>query len=254
MAGMLLRHDRAVVLGVLAAVSALAWAYLLGGAGMHAAATMSMGGGLAMAPAWTPAYGMLVFLMWAGMMVAMMLPAAAPTILIASALMRERRAAAAWGPTGLFVLGYLTVWFGFSLIATGAQWGLSRIGLLSAGMASNSRLLAALLLIGAGLYQWAPAKGACLARCRSPLEPLTRFWRHGAAGPLLSGLYSGAYCLGCCWLLMGLLFVSGVMNLTWIALLALFVLIEKALPGGALVSRVAGAGLIGWGALVLLGR
>lgn len=152
------------------------------------------------------------------------------------------------------MLGYLAVWSGFSLIGTFAQWGLSRIGLLSAAMASNSRLLTVLLLIAAGVYQWMPAKRACLARCRSPAEQLTRFWRRGPSGPLLSGVCNGAYCLGCCWLLMGLLFVGGVMNLIWIALLALFVLIEKASARGLLISRVAGLGLVAWAVVLLAHR
>lgn len=255
MAATLLRQERVLVLGVLLLVSAIAWGYLLSGAGMGAPPTMSMGGQLmVMAPAWTAGYGALVLMMWAGMMVAMMLPSAAPTILLAAALMRERGASRPWTSSTLFVLGYLVVWCGFSLIGTFAQWGLSRIGLLSAAMASNSRMLSVLLLITAGVYQWMPAKQACLARCRSPAEQLTRFWRRGPRGPLLAGLSNGAYCLGCCWLLMALLFVGGVMNLGWIALLALLVLLEKASPRGRLVSRVAGLGLIAWGAVLVVHR
>jgi predicted metal-binding membrane protein len=250
-----LQRERAVVLGVLLAVTALAWGYLLSGAGMEAPQKMSMGGQLMlMAPVWTAGYGAVVFLMWAGMMVAMMLPGAAPTVLLAAAVMRERGAHRAWMRTALFAAGYIAVWLGFSLLCAFAQWGLSHIGMLSDTMASNSRLLSGLLLIGAGLYQWAPAKQACLVRCRSPVAQLTRFWRHGAAGPMLAGLCNGAYCLGCCWLLMGLLFVGGVMNLSWVALLAVFVLIEKVSPRGALISRVAGLGLVAWGAFVLVHR
>lgn len=255
MAGVLLKRDRAIVLLSLAVAAAIAWAYLLAGAGMSAAPMKSMGGQMmAMAPRWSLAYAALVFVMWATMMVAMMLPSAAPTILLASALMRQRGGRQAFGPTGLFVLGYLAIWTGFSLVATIAQWALSRVGLLSTTMASDSRAFAAMLLVAAGLYQWTPAKRACLAGCRSPAEQITRFWPRGRAGPLLAGLWNGCFCLGCCWLLMALLFVGGVMNLGWIALIAILVLIEKVGPASGWLSRAVGLGLVAGGVVFLLVR
>src|ERR1700709_627009 len=206
----LLRRDRMLVLAALLVVILLAWSYLLLGAGIEME-QMDMGGGqmMQMAPAWTVGYAALIFLMWAIMMMAMMLPSAAPAVLLAAALMRQRGDNRIFGPTGLFVLGYLLIWFGFSLTATALQWGLDRAGLLSADMASGSAALAGLLLIAAGLYQWTPVKQACLVQCRSPFEQLTKYWRQNKFGPLLAGVMHGLFCLGCCWLLMALLFVGG---------------------------------------------
>lgn len=249
----LLRHDRAVVLAALAAATLLAWGYLLLGAGM---APMEAHGGqmmaMAMAPAWTLRYAGLIFLMWSVMMMAMMLPSAAPSVLLIAAVLRQRNGRRVLGPTGLFVLGYLAIWFGFSLIATGLQWGLDRAALLSPDMASGSAVLAGLLLIAAGVYQWTPFKQACLVRCRSPVALLVTGWRQGPLGPWLAGARHGASCLGCCWMLMALLFVGGVMNLLWIAGLTLLVLIEKALPVGPHAARLTGAALVVWGAIVLI--
>ncbi len=248
----LLQHDRMLVLGGLLVVILLAWGWLLLGAGIDMG-QMDMGGGqvMLMAPEWSASYAVVIFLMWAIMMMAMMLPSAAPAILLAAALMRQRGGNRIFGPTGLFVLGYLVIWFGFSLIATALQWGLDRVGLLSANMASGSATLAGVLLIADGLYQWTPFKQACLVQCRSPFEQLTKYWRQNTFGPLLAGTMHGLFCLGCCWLLMALLFVGGLMNLLWIAALAFLVLIEKLFPAGAHVSRITGIALIVWGAVVL---
>lgn len=249
----MLRHDRALVIAALAAVILVAWGWLLLGAGIEMD-QMDMGGGqmMLMAPEWSIGYAAVIFLMWAIMMVAMMLPSVAPAVLLATALMRQRGGNRVFGPTGLFVLGYLIVWFGFSLLATGLQWSLDRKGLLSANMASGSATLAGILLIAAGLYQWTPLKQACLTQCRSPFEQITRYWRRNTFGPLKAGTMHGVFCLGCCWLLMALLFVGGLMNLLWVAALAFLVLIEKLLPIGPRISRLTGLALIAWGAVVLL--
>lgn len=247
----LLRHDRAAALAGLLAVVLLAWGWLLFGAGIEIE-QMDMGGQIMLTtPEWTAGYTALIFLMWAIMMMAMMLPSAAPAILLAGALMGQRGGGHRFGPTGLFALGYLVIWCGFSLVATALQWSFDRAGLLSADMASGSAILAGLLLIFAGLYQWTPWKQACLAQCRSPFEYLTRDWRQGAFGPMVAGAKHGLFCLGCCWILMALLFVGGLMNLLWIAALALLVLIEKLLPTGVRVSRWTGIALMVWGAIVL---
>lgn len=248
----LLRHDSVVVLVGLLAVILLAWGWLFLGAGIEME-QMDMGGGkiMLMVPEWSIGYAALIFLMWAIMMMAMMLPSAAPAILLAAALMRQRGGNHILGPTGLFVLGYLVIWLGFSLVATALQWGLDRADLLSADMASGSATLAGLLLIAAGLYQWTPLKQACLVQCRSPFEQLSKYWRQGAFGPMMTGARHGVFCLGCCWMLMALLFVGGLMNLLWIAALAFLVLIEKLLPVGPRVSRLTGMALVVWGAVVL---
>ncbi len=244
----LLRHDRAVVLGGLLTVAASAWIYLLLGAGIEME-MMDMGGGqvMAMSPEWTLGYGALIFAMWAVMMVAMMLPSAASSILLAAALDRQRGATGAPGRSALFASGYLLVWFGFSLVATLLQSALDELGLLSETMVASNRILAGGVLIAAGLYQWTPLKDVCLAHCRSPIEFLVRHWRNGSFGAVVTGVRHGLFCLGCCWMLMALLFVGGVMNLLWIAAIALLVLIEKTLPLGGRMARITGTLLAFWG-------
>jgi predicted metal-binding membrane protein len=245
----LLRRDRALVLASLVAVIMLAWAYLILGAGIEMD-EMDMGGGqiMMMAPPWTLGYAALIFLMWAIMMVAMMLPSAAPTILLVTALARDRIA-----PVAIpFACGYVLVWTGFSLAATALQFGLDRAGVLSGTMATSSAALAGVVLIVAGAYQWTPLKQACLRHCRSPLAFLLGRWRKGAWGAVTNGMRHGLFCLGCCWMLMVLLFVGGLMNLLWIAALALLVLIEKTLPWGGRTSRATGAALVVWGAVTLV--
>jgi predicted metal-binding membrane protein len=249
----LLRHDRTLVLAGLAGVIALAWVWLFMGAGLHMD-EMDMGGGqiMLMAPPWTAGYAVTIFVMWIVMMAAMMLPSAAPAILLVAVLARQRGERHAIASSWQFALGYLAIWGAFSLVATGLQFALDRAGLLSETMASGSVVLAALLLIAAGVYQWTPWKEACLRQCRSPIDFLTRYWRQGAFGPVRAGAWHGAFCLGCCWMLMALLFVGGLMNMFWIAGLALLVLVEKLFPFGRRVSQVTGAALIGWGVFVLV--
>ena len=248
------RHDRAVVLGSLTLVILLAWGYLLLGASISTE-MMDMGGGqmMVMLPEWSPGYGVIVFAMWAVMMVAMMLPSAAPVTLLVASIARKRAAAgSAHGPTTMFfVLGYIAVWLTFAAVATLLQWGLDEAGLLSNTMAFSDALLAGVVLIVAGIYQWTPLKEACLRHCRSPLDFLLFHWREGGVGALTSGIGHGTFCLGCCWMLMALLFVGGIMNLAWIAGIALLVLIEKTLPWDGRMNRVTGAILVAWGALTL---
>lgn len=248
------RHERRVVALGLALVTGLSWLYLLhlasatgGMAGMGEAALA------ARTAAWSAFDFVLMFVMWAVMMVAMMLPGAAPMILLFAAINRERRKKGdSYVPTGLFAAGYIAAWTGFSLAATALQWALQAAGLLSPMMASTSAALGAAVLVAAGLYQWMPVKDACLRHCQSPLGFIMSHWREGPAGAFRMGLHHGAYCVGCCWVLMALLFVGGVMNLLWIAGLALFVLAEKLLPSTLWVPRTAGAVLIAWGGWVLV--
>jgi predicted metal-binding membrane protein len=185
-------------------------------------------------------------LMWWVMMAAMMLPSAAPAILL-YARVRENRGGAVVTSSSVFAAGYLALWLIFSAVAAMAQW-------LLAGptTAIGGRSAQAALLLAAGLYQLSPLKSACLRQCRSPTQFLSRHWRPGAGGALRLGLLHGAYCIGCCWLLMALLFVGGVMNFAWIAGLATLVAIEKLAPRGALLGRAIGVVLIGGGAGLLL--
>ena len=189
--------------------------------------------------------------MWAVMMVAMMTPAAAPMILMFGTIYRRRTAEGRPAvPTAIFVLGYLVVWTIYSVVAAVAQAGLHAAALLSPAMAATSPLLAGGLLVAAGVFQWTPLKRACLAACRSPLSFLMTSWREGRAGARVMGLRHGVYCLGCCWSLMTLLFVAGVMNLLWVVAIAVAVLVEKVVPRGDLVGRIAGLGLAAAGVLV----
>ncbi len=242
----LARRDRTIVLAGLVAIAGLSWAYLLHlAAGMDAASadmqTMAMAG---LRP-WSAVDFVLMFAMWAVMMVAMMTPSAAPMILLFAAIVRKSRGqrspAAA---SGLFVAGYLAVWTGFSAVATASQWGLEQAALLSPMMVSTSPYLGGALLIAAGIYQMTPLKQVCLHHCRSPVHFLSGHWRNGVGGAFRMGVDHGLFCLGCCWALMALLFVGGVMNLLWVAAIAIFVLIEKVVPRGALVGRAAGGLLL----------
>jgi predicted metal-binding membrane protein len=184
------------------------------------------------------------------MMVAMMVPTAVPMTLLYAAV--ARKAAAQHSPVApafVFVAGYAAMWAVFGLAATTTQWGLDRAALLSPMMVSRSAWLGAVLLIAAGVYQLTPLKNACLRNCRAPAHFLSRYWRAGRPGAFRMGVRLGAYCLGCCWILMGLLFVGGVMNLTWIAAITVFVLLEKTVPFGVNGGRAAGAAMILTGAL-----
>lgn len=203
--------------------------------------------------AWTWTDAWLMFLMWTVMMVGMMVPSAAPMTLLYGAVARKAAARGSpLAPTAVFVAGYLSMWALFSAAATAAQWGLERAALLSPAMVATSPALGAALLIAAGIYQLTPLKRACLRHCRSPAHFMSGHWRDGTAGAFRMGLEHGVYCLGCCWVLMGLLFVGGVMNLLWIAAIALFVLVEKLVPRGAGGGRLAGLAMILMGAIILV--
>jgi predicted metal-binding membrane protein len=249
-----LRRDRAVVLGSLAFVVFFAWAYLLLGADVGTE-MMDMSGGqmMAMPPEWSLSYGLVIFVMWAAMMLAMMLPSAAPVTLLVATVARKRAAAddTVRASTALFVFGYLAVWLAFAVAATTLQWALDEAGLLSETMAFGNVVLAGSVLVVAGVYQWTPLKEACLPHCRSPLDFILFHWRDDALGAVASGIGHGFFCLGCCWMLMALLFVGGIMDLAWIAGIALLVLIGKTLPWGRRVSQLTGAVLVAWGAVTL---
>jgi predicted metal-binding membrane protein len=224
-----------VVLGSIAAVTALAWLYLV----VMAAGMTSMADMARLRP-WTGAEAVMMFIMWAVMMVGMMLPSATPMVLLYARVCRKSLDMAA-PDTGAFVMGYVAVWTLFSAAATALQWGLEQAALLSPTMTSASPFFAGMVLVLAGLYQWTPAKQACLSRCRSPVEFLSTHWRPGAGGAFAMGLRHGAFCVGCCWALMALLFVGGVMNLLWVALITIFILLEKVVPFGHGVGKTAGA-------------
>jgi predicted metal-binding membrane protein len=261
----ILRRDRAIIVAALVIITALAWADLV-----WLANDMSMGGmdmtGFRMIPAgqglmmpvtapWQPIEFAYVFVMWVVMMIGMMTPSVAPTILLYARVGRQAVsagqpfAACAW-----FASGYLLSWTAFSLAATLAHWGLERAALLNTMMESATHIFGGFVLIAAGLYQWTPVKDACLSYCQAPLTFVMRHggFRREATAALLLGVRHGFYCIGCCWALMALLFVGGVMNPLWIAFLAILVLLEKVLPFGRVVARLAGTIFIIGGAWLLL--
>ena len=247
--------DRFVVITGLFAVTGLAWTYTfyqawdMRGASMADGRSMSM----PMTASWTPGDFGLMFVMWTVMMTAMMIPSAAPMILMFGSVARKRREQARpYAPTAVFVLGYIGIWSVFALGGTLAQWGLHAATLLSPMTMTATPLIGGTLLIAAGLFQLTPIKNICLTECRIPMSFLLLDWQEGHAGALKMGVKQGIYCLGCCWILMSLLFVLGVMNLLWIAALAVFVLIEKIAPAGEWVSRTAGALLLVWGVWMVL--
>jgi predicted metal-binding membrane protein len=254
-----LKHDRIVILAGLAGITALAWAYMFYLAWAMqpmdmGAMEMDMDQAMTSMQVWGPVELLLTFAMWAIMMVAMMVPSAAPMILLFATINRklhqQNRPHVA---TSIFLAAYLLVWTLFSVFATLVQWWLHSAALLSPMMVSNNPTLGGTLLIAAGVFQWTTLKLACLKHCRAPFDFLMTDWREGNRGAFLMGLKHGAYCLGCCWFLMGLLFVAGVMNLLWVATIALFILVEKVAPGGPMVGRLTGAVLVA-GGIVLLAR
>ena len=207
--------------------------------------------------AWSPGYFIIVLLMWWAMMIAMMTPSAAPMVLLYARATRHTQTTGQLQqgvvPTAAFAGGYLMVWLGFSVLAAALQWTLERSGLVSATMmASTHAVVSAAILFLAGVYQLSPLKHLCLRHCRSPAEFLSRHWRPGTSGALRMGLEHGAFCVGCCWVLMALLFVGGIMNVMWIAALAILVLMEKVAPHGAWISRATGVVLLAWSAATLV--
>jgi predicted metal-binding membrane protein len=248
--GLLLRQ-RVVILAALLAITVLAWLYLFLAAADMTAAMTGMDRTMVMPPR-SPLELLLLFVMWWVMMVGMMLPGVTPVILTFATVNRNRRARGEpYVPSALFAAGYLLAWGGFSLAATLAQEGLERAALLSPmDMTTNSRLLGGLLFLAAGLYQFTPMKAACLHFCRSPLDFVVNHWRDGPGGALRMGLAHGVHCLGCCWVLMLLLFVGGVMNLLWVAFLGVVVLAEK-LSTGPWLGRIGGGLMMAYGAWLL---
>lgn len=256
------RAARLTLLVALLALAALAWGYLFwlarhmpmpvmsdmpGMPGMHRGGSAPLAGGWL---PWTPAHFVFVLGMWAVMMVGMMTPTVLPVVMLYARVMgRDSGARTRPGPAAWFACGYLLAWSLFSLVAALAQWGLESTALLSPAMASANHRFAGVVLVVAGAYQWLPIKDACLAQCRAPLAFVQRHggFRADAAGSLRLGLLHGAYCIGCCWALMTLLFVVGVMNLLWIAALMAFVLLEKLAPGTRWPTRIAGVAAIAIG-------
>ncbi|WP_255571982.1 DUF2182 domain-containing protein [Celeribacter sp. PS-C1] len=254
-----LRRDQMIVIIALSMIVVLAALYTVFGIGMPMSSLKMTGMSISMPdmmmrPAdWSVGYAALVFFMWWIMMIAMMVPSAAPTILLYASLVRKNKnEAAPYASVAFFLSGYLAVWGAFSLIATLSQWGLSRLGVLSGMMELVNVAVASSVLIAAGTYQFTPLKKACLHHCQNPLVFLMHHWKPGAVGAYRMGAENGQYCLGCCWFLMALLFVGGVMNLFWIAGIALYVGIEKLSSEWKWLPPLTGGVLIAAGVSVLL--
>lgn len=257
----IVRRDRLIVVGGLTVVCLLCWYWLARGAGlgMNNMTTWQFpppatGQGPIME--WGASYWLLMLAMWWVMMIAMMIPSAAPMILLYARVVRRaksrRQMEVSLIPTTSFAAGYMLSWFGFSLFATVLHWSLVTTGLVhSMMMWSTSSALSAGFLIAAGVYQLSPVKNKCLEHCRAPADYLSRHWHGGSTGALRMGVTHGMYCIGCCWLLMGLLFVGGAMNLVWIGGLAVYVLIEKISPFGQLIARMTSLALLGTGVALL---
>lgn len=251
-----LARDRLLVAAALAVLVVLAWSYLVFmsrrmGADATAMASMPDMPGMSHAPVEAASWRSfaLAAAMWWIMMIGMMVPSAAPMILLFGSV--QRRQLAAESPqlrVALFTAGYLAIWGVFSLVAAGLQDVLTRFGVLASMELSVMAPLDAILVALAGVYQLTPLKNACLRRCRSPAEFLSSHWRAGNAGAVRMGVAHGLYCVGCCWLLMGLLFVVGVMNLPFVALITAVVLLEKLVPHGEAAARIGGVVLLLLGA------
>jgi predicted metal-binding membrane protein len=248
----LLARERLTVLAGLAGAIALSWLWLVPASRDMYGAMDGLSAWMMQAD-WDARYFVLIFLMWAVMMVGMMLPSAAPAILLYASVMKNSVGAQApVARSYAFAGGYLLAWAGFSLAATLLQWRLAEAGLLSMMMESSSRALGGALLVIAGIYQWTPLKDKCLTYCRGPAAFITQNFRPGIGGALTLGAHHGLYCVGCCWALMLLLFVGGVMSLLWIAAITIFVLLEKLAPLGAQGGRLSGALLVAAGLYLLL--
>jgi predicted metal-binding membrane protein len=251
--GSLSGRDRIVILVALCGVTAVAWVYLL----LTSRDMAEMAGDMAdmampLTDSWTAPVFALTFAMWWIMMLGMMVPSAAPMIFTFATLSRNRRAKGeTFVPASVFLFGYLIVWGVFSAAATAAQWALDGFVLLTPMLALGSSVIGGALLIVAGLYQFSPLKQACLRACRSPFAFVLNHWRDGWMGALRMGVAHGAYCVGCCAVLMALLFLAGAMNLLWVAALAAFVFAEKLLPGGVWVGRAGGVAMLGYGVVLL---
>jgi predicted metal-binding membrane protein len=240
-------RDRAILWTALAMLTALAWLYLIR-MPMTPADVGGFGARILLALPSSLASAWLTFMMWAVMMVAMMTPSASPMVLAYARIARSHAdtpASAVW----LFAAAYLFVWTLFSAVAAAGQIALERAALLS-GALTTTPVASGVILVAAGVYQFTPLKGACLGSCRSPLGFFMTAWRAGAIGAFRMGLRHGTYCVGCCWTLMLLLFVLGVMNLLWVAAISALILLEKAAPWGRNVARTAAVLMIAGGVIV----
>ncbi len=245
-----LTRDRLWAGGILALLVILSWSWLVPAA-LDMEGPMTGLSAWMMAPAANARFATELFLMWSVMMTGMMLPSAAPTLLLYGRVVRSLPAKQAGLQVQAFAGGYLLAWIGFSFVATLLQLLLNHLSLLTPMMRTGSHAFAAAMLIVAGIYQWLPFKQGCLSHCRTPARFISDHWRRGTSGAAQMGLHHGLYCLGCCWALMLLLFVGGVMNIRWIVAITALVLLEKLLPFGKRFGQMTGLLLVAGGAATL---
>ena len=249
----ILKRDRIIVTIGLIGLILLAWVYTIYLTNSLGSSSMGMEMISPHSLAWTPQAFALNFLMWTVMMIAMMTPTAAPMLLFYTKINREQHNQnRPYLGTGLFLIGYLLIWTGFSAAATFVQLGLNNASLLSSGIIRATPMIGGILLIFAGAFQFSQLKNACLTHCRTPVGFIMTEWKEGNRGALQMGIKHGYYCVGCCWLLMALLFVAGLMNLLWMAIITAFILIEKIVPAGDRLGRYAGVLFIIWGFWLIL--
>ncbi|MFC0773356.1 DUF2182 domain-containing protein [Terrimonas alba] len=249
-----LKKDRFIVLTALSLICILSWLYIIYLYNQMYPMNMdALFFAMPMTAKWSWTDFVLLFLMWFVMMIAMMTPSVTPLVIIFTLINRKRRQQQnPYVPSGYLLGGYFLVWAVFSLFATFLQWLLQRVALLNPEMVTTSKVLGGVILITAGTFQFTPLKNTCLHNCRSPMGFIHQYWKDGKNGALRMGIQNGIYCLGCCWILMILLFVSGIMNILWIAIITLFVLIEKVLPSVKVISFIAGFALFAYGIIILL--
>jgi predicted metal-binding membrane protein len=248
----LLQKEQLIALSCLGVIILISWAYMF-----HMAWVMSKTETeitLACLMRWGPEDILHSFMMWAIMMVAMMFPSATPMILMFTTVNQQQgETQRTLIPTGLFVLGYFAIWTAYSGLAAMSQWSLHISALLSHNLVITNPLIGGVLLVAAGVFQWTPFRDACMSKCRSPLGFLMAEWREGRLGALIMGLKHGLNCVGCCWLLMLLSFVLGIMNMLWMAIVTVFMVVEKASPQNQWVSRTTGLVLVAWGLWIAAG-
>jgi len=259
----ILRRDRVIIVAALAVLTGLAWSDLFWLASDMAMDGMDMtgyrmipAGRALMMPAsapWQPIEFAYVFAMWVVMMIGMMTPSVAPMILIYARAGRQKAERRPFASVAWFAGSYLLVWIAFSFAATSAQWALERAALLTPMMETASKIIGGVLLILAGLYQWTRLKDVCLRQCQAPLGFILSHggFKGSATGSMMLGFRHGVYCLGCCWALMAVLFALGVMNLRWISALAILILLEKVMPSGRVIARIAGIAFVAGGIWML---
>ena len=249
-----LKKDRYVVLFALLFLCVLSWLYIIYLYNQMYPMNMdALFFAMPMTAKWQWTDFVLLFLMWFVMMIAMMTPSVAPLVIVFGMINRKRQQSQSpFVSSGYLLIGYFLVWAAFSLFATLLQWLLQKISLLNPEMITTSKILGGVILISAGIFQFTPLKNTCLHYCRTPISFIHQYWKNGKSGALRMGIQNGFYCLGCCWILMLLLFVSGIMNILWIAIISLFVLLEKVFPTAKIISAAAGIALITYGIIILL--